>query len=68
MYADYGIASDYNQQLAKEKHWLITKGFRAFLTIVAQSKDFKNGLEEVYRAYRDASYQAGLKDGYIYSA
>ncbi|KAM0050904.1 hypothetical protein Hdeb2414_s0007g00229171 [Helianthus debilis subsp. tardiflorus] len=68
MYADYGIASDDNQRLAKEKHWLITEGFRAFLTAVAQSEDFKNGLEEVYRAYRDAGYQAGLKDGYIYSA
>ncbi|MFS7983832.1 hypothetical protein Hanom_Chr11g00979261 [Helianthus anomalus] len=53
MYADYGVTSDDNQ---------------AFLTVVAQSEDFKNGLEEVYRAYRDAGYQTGLKDGYIYSA
>ncbi|KAM0059008.1 hypothetical protein Hdeb2414_s0005g00176691 [Helianthus debilis subsp. tardiflorus] len=68
MYADYGITSDDNQRLAKEKHWLITEGFGAFLTTVAQSEDFKNGLEEVYGAYRDAGYQAGLKDGYIYSA
>ncbi|KAJ0552231.1 hypothetical protein HanHA89_Chr08g0283011 [Helianthus annuus] len=40
MYADYGISSDDNQRLAKEKHW----------------------------AYRDVGYQAGLKDGYLYSA
>ncbi|KAJ0834771.1 hypothetical protein HanRHA438_Chr16g0747461 [Helianthus annuus] len=40
MYADYGIASDDNQRLAKEKHWLITEGFGAFLTVVAQSEDF----------------------------
>ncbi|MFS7972589.1 hypothetical protein Hanom_Chr09g00846581 [Helianthus anomalus] len=68
MYADYGITSDDNQRLAGEKHWLITEGFGAFLTAVAQSEDFKSGLEEVYRAYRDVGYQAGLKDGYAYSA
>ncbi|KAJ0436076.1 hypothetical protein HanIR_Chr17g0900421 [Helianthus annuus] len=45
MYADYGITSDDNQRLAGEKHWLITEGFGAFLTTVAQSEDFKNGLE-----------------------
>ncbi|KAJ0569588.1 hypothetical protein HanHA300_Chr05g0167951 [Helianthus annuus] len=68
MYADYGISSDDNQRLAGEKHWLITEGFGAFLAAVAQSEDFKSGLEEVYRAYRDVGYQAGLKDGYAYSA
>ncbi|KAF5758106.1 hypothetical protein HanXRQr2_Chr16g0725521 [Helianthus annuus] len=68
MYADYGITSDDNQRLAGEKHWLITEGFGAFLAAVAQSEDFKSGLEEVYRAYRDVGYQAGLKDGYAYSA
>ncbi|KAJ0433964.1 hypothetical protein HanIR_Chr17g0876031 [Helianthus annuus] len=68
MYADYWITSDDNQRLAGEKHWLITEGFGAFLTAVAQSEDFKSGLEEVYRAYRDVGYQAGLKDGYAYSA
>ncbi|KAJ0435247.1 hypothetical protein HanIR_Chr17g0891221 [Helianthus annuus] len=68
MYADYGITSDDNQRLAKEKHWLITEGFGAFLAAVAQSEDFKSGLEEVYRAYRDVGYQSGLKDGYAYSA
>ncbi|MFS7973001.1 hypothetical protein Hanom_Chr09g00851431 [Helianthus anomalus] len=68
MYADYGITSDDNQRLAREKHWLITEGFGAFLAVVAQSEDFKSGLEEVYRAYRDVGYQAGLKDGYAYSA
>ncbi|KAL9995039.1 hypothetical protein Hdeb2414_s0845g00953291 [Helianthus debilis subsp. tardiflorus] len=68
MYADYEMTSDDNQRLAGEKHWLITEGFGAFLTAVAQSEDFKNGLEEVYRAYRDVGYQAGLKDGYAYSA
>ncbi|KAJ0957636.1 hypothetical protein HanPSC8_Chr01g0029961 [Helianthus annuus] len=35
MYADYGITSDDNQRLAKEKHWLITEGFGAFLTAVS---------------------------------
>ncbi|KAJ0755204.1 hypothetical protein HanPI659440_Chr09g0355271 [Helianthus annuus] len=68
MYADYGITSDDNQRLAGEKHWLITEGFGAFLAAVAQSEDFKSGLEEVYRAYMDVGYQAGLKDGYAYSA
>ncbi|KAJ0858225.1 hypothetical protein HanRHA438_Chr13g0598751 [Helianthus annuus] len=68
MYADYGVTSDDNQRLAKEKHWLITEGFEAFLAAVAQSEDFKSGLEEIYRAYRDVGYQAGLKDGYAYSA
>ncbi|MFS7974296.1 hypothetical protein Hanom_Chr09g00866951 [Helianthus anomalus] len=67
MYADCGITSDDNQRLAKEKHWLITEGFGAFLIAVSQLEDFKSGLEEVYRAYRDVGYQAGLKDGYIYS-
>ncbi|MFS7945442.1 hypothetical protein Hanom_Chr06g00524361 [Helianthus anomalus] len=42
--------------------------FGAFLAAVSQSEEFKNGLEEVYRAYLDVGYQAGLKDGYIYSA
>ncbi|KAJ0471750.1 hypothetical protein HanLR1_Chr15g0561281 [Helianthus annuus] len=68
MYADWGITSDDNQKLAKEKHWLITEGFGAFLTVVSQSEEFKSGLEQVYRAYRDVGYQSGLKDGYIYSA
>ncbi|KAJ0875453.1 hypothetical protein HanPSC8_Chr11g0476621 [Helianthus annuus] len=68
MYADYGVTSDDNQRLAKEKHWLITQGFGAFLSVVSQSEEFKSGLEEVYRAYRDVGYQAGLKDGYLYSA
>ncbi|KAF5799538.1 hypothetical protein HanXRQr2_Chr07g0305631 [Helianthus annuus] len=68
MYADWGINSDDNQRLAKEKHWWNTEGFRAFLTVVSQSEEFKSGLEQVYRAYRDVGYQSGLKDGYIYSA
>ncbi|KAJ0524742.1 hypothetical protein HanHA300_Chr09g0304071 [Helianthus annuus] len=68
MYADYGITSDDNQWLAREKHWLITEGFGAFLSSVSQSEDFKSVLEEIYRAYRDVGYQAGLKDGYAYSA
>ncbi|XP_021969969.1 uncharacterized protein LOC110865073 isoform X1 [Helianthus annuus] len=68
MYANYGVTSDDNQRLAREKHWLITEGFGAFLAVVAQSEDFKGGLEEIYRAYRDVGYQAGLKDGYAYSA
>ncbi|KAF5766159.1 hypothetical protein HanRHA438_Chr15g0724321 [Helianthus annuus] len=68
MYAEYGMTSDDNQRLAKEKHWLITEGFGAFLTAVSQSEEFKSSLEQVYRAYRDVEYQAGLKDGYAYSA
>ncbi|MFS7899636.1 hypothetical protein Hanom_Chr00s070467g01788521 [Helianthus anomalus] len=68
MYAEYGLTSDDNQRLAKEKHWLITEGFRAFLTTVSQSEEFKGSLEQVYKAYRDVGYQAGLKDGYAYSA
>ncbi|KAJ0430642.1 hypothetical protein HanHA300_Chr17g0671341 [Helianthus annuus] len=35
---------------------------------VGSSEDFKSGLEEIYRAYGDVGYQAGLKDGYAYSA
>ncbi|MFS7970165.1 hypothetical protein Hanom_Chr09g00817821 [Helianthus anomalus] len=31
------------------------------------SDDNQRGLEQVYRVYRDVGYQAGLKDGYIYS-
>ncbi|KAM0011274.1 hypothetical protein Hdeb2414_s0065g00766661 [Helianthus debilis subsp. tardiflorus] len=68
MYPEYGMTSVDNQRLAKEKHWLITEGFGAFLTVVSQSEEFKSGLEEVYRVYRDVGYQEGLKDGYIYSA
>ncbi|KAJ0814997.1 hypothetical protein HanPSC8_Chr17g0792301 [Helianthus annuus] len=65
---EYGMTPDDNQRLAKEKHWLITEGFGAFLTIVSQSEEFKSSLEQVYRAYRDVGYQTGLKDGYAYSA
>ncbi|MFS7956005.1 hypothetical protein Hanom_Chr07g00649471 [Helianthus anomalus] len=68
MYADYGLTSDDNQRLGREKHWMITEGFGAFLSAVSRSEDFKSGLEEVYMAYRDVGYQAGLKDGYAYSA
>ncbi|KAJ0688689.1 hypothetical protein HanRHA438_Chr11g0494031 [Helianthus annuus] len=68
MYAEYGMTSDDNQRLAKEKYWLITEGFGAFLTAVSQSEEFKSSLEQIYRAYRDVGYQAGLKDGYAYSA
>ncbi|KAJ0806266.1 hypothetical protein HanPI659440_Chr02g0087571 [Helianthus annuus] len=68
MYAEWGMASDDSQKLAKEKYWLITEGFGSFLTAVSQSEDFKSSLEKVYRAYRDVGYQAGLKDGYAYSA
>ncbi|KAJ0699843.1 hypothetical protein HanOQP8_Chr10g0360711 [Helianthus annuus] len=68
MYAEYGMTSDDNQRLAKEKHWLITEGFGAFLTVVSQSDEFKSSLEQIYRAYWDVGYQVGLKDGYAYSA
>ncbi|KAJ0921525.1 hypothetical protein HanPSC8_Chr05g0192581 [Helianthus annuus] len=68
MYAEYGMTSDDNQRSAKEKHWLITEGFRAFLTAISQSEEFKGSFEQIYRAYRDVGYQEGLKDGYAYSA
>ncbi|KAJ0788145.1 hypothetical protein HanPI659440_Chr05g0188231 [Helianthus annuus] len=68
MYAEYGMTSDDNQRLAKEKHWLITEGFGAFLAVVSKSEEFKSSLEQIYRAYRDVGYQAGLKDGCAYSA
>ncbi|KAJ0791762.1 hypothetical protein HanOQP8_Chr01g0009561 [Helianthus annuus] len=68
MYAEWGITSDDNQKLAKENYWLITEGFRSFLTAVSQSEEFKSSLEQIYRAYRDVGYQVGLKDGYAYSA
>ncbi|KAJ0954082.1 hypothetical protein HanRHA438_Chr00c29g0854811 [Helianthus annuus] len=56
MYAEWGMASDDSQKLAKEKYWLITEGFGSFLTVVSQSEDFKSSLEKVYRAYRDVGY------------
>ncbi|KAM0027004.1 hypothetical protein Hdeb2414_s0020g00564551 [Helianthus debilis subsp. tardiflorus] len=68
MYAEWGITSDDNQKLAKEKYWLIIEGFGSFLAAVSQSEEFKSSLEQIYRAYRDLGYQAGLKDGYAYSA
>ncbi|KAF5783121.1 hypothetical protein HanXRQr2_Chr11g0504241 [Helianthus annuus] len=49
-------------------YWLITEGFGSFLTVVAQSEEFKGSVEKIYRAYRDVGYQSGLKDGYAYSA
>ncbi|KAJ0858386.1 hypothetical protein HanRHA438_Chr13g0600471 [Helianthus annuus] len=68
MYAEYGMTSDDNQRLAKEKHWLITEGFGVLLTVISQSEEFKSSVEQVYRAYRDVGYQEGLKDRYAYSA
>ncbi|MFS7915883.1 hypothetical protein Hanom_Chr02g00170581 [Helianthus anomalus] len=68
MYAEWGITSDDNQKLAKEKYWLITEGFRSFLTAVSQSEEFKSSLEHIYRAYWDVGYQSDLKKGYAYSA
>ncbi|MFS7966127.1 hypothetical protein Hanom_Chr09g00770231 [Helianthus anomalus] len=68
MYAEWGMAADDNQKLAKERYWLITKGFGSFLTTVSQSEEFKSSLEQIYRAYRDVGYQSGLKDEYVYSA
>ncbi|MFS7935636.1 hypothetical protein Hanom_Chr05g00405901 [Helianthus anomalus] len=68
MYVEWGITSDDNQKLAKEKYCLITEGFGSFLTAVSQSEEFKSSLEQIYRAYRDVGYQARLKDGYAYSA
>ncbi|KAJ0649727.1 hypothetical protein HanLR1_Chr15g0587581 [Helianthus annuus] len=68
MYVEWGVVVDDNQKLAKERYWLITEGFGSFLTAVSQSKEFKGSLERIYRAYRDVGYQAGLKDGFAYSA
>ncbi|KAM0037706.1 hypothetical protein Hdeb2414_s0013g00406411 [Helianthus debilis subsp. tardiflorus] len=68
MYAEWGVTSDDNQKLAKEKYWLITEGFWSFVTAISQSEEFKSSLEQIYRAYRDVGYQAGLKDGNAYSA
>ncbi|KAJ0935292.1 hypothetical protein HanRHA438_Chr03g0117391 [Helianthus annuus] len=68
MYAEWGVTSNDNQKLAKEKYWLITEGFGSFLTAVSQLEEFKSSLEQIYRAYRDVGYQAGLKDGFAYSA
>uniref|UniRef100_A0A251RZK6 Uncharacterized protein n=1 Tax=Helianthus annuus TaxID=4232 RepID=A0A251RZK6_HELAN len=45
MYAEWGVSSDDNQKLAKEKYWLITEGFGAFLTAVSQSEEFNSSLE-----------------------
>ncbi|MFS7939290.1 hypothetical protein Hanom_Chr05g00450001 [Helianthus anomalus] len=45
MYAEWRITSDDNQNLAKEKYWLITEGFGSFLTVVSQSEEFKSSLE-----------------------
>ncbi|KAJ0493517.1 hypothetical protein HanIR_Chr12g0587061 [Helianthus annuus] len=68
MYAEWGIAMDDNQKLAKERYWLITEGFGSFLTVVSHSEEFKGSLERIYRVYRDVGYESGLKDGYAYSA
>ncbi|MFS8017985.1 hypothetical protein Hanom_Chr15g01386791 [Helianthus anomalus] len=68
MHAEWGMAVDDNQKLAKERYWLITKGFGSFLTVVSQSEEFKGSLERIYRAYQDVGYRSGLKDGYAYSA
>ncbi|KAJ0806251.1 hypothetical protein HanPI659440_Chr02g0087421 [Helianthus annuus] len=40
MYAEWGITSDDNQKLAKERYWLIIEGFGSFLTAVSQSEEF----------------------------
>ncbi|KAL9992578.1 hypothetical protein Hdeb2414_s0004g00145071 [Helianthus debilis subsp. tardiflorus] len=68
MYAEWGVAMDDHQKLAKERYWLIIEGFGSFLTVVSQSEEFKGSLERIYKAYWDVGYQAGLKDGYAYSA
>ncbi|KAF5768318.1 hypothetical protein HanXRQr2_Chr14g0635031 [Helianthus annuus] len=36
--------------------------------LLSPREEFKSSLEQIYRAYRDVGYQAGLKDGYAYSA
>ncbi|KAJ0502232.1 hypothetical protein HanHA300_Chr11g0410461 [Helianthus annuus] len=62
------LAAALKHQRELDFHWLVTEGFGAFLTTVSQSEEFKSNLEQVYRAYRDVGYQAGLKDRYSYSA
>ncbi|MFS7976076.1 hypothetical protein Hanom_Chr10g00888201 [Helianthus anomalus] len=62
------LAAELKHQKELDSYWLITKGFGSFLTAVSQSEEFKSSLEQIYRAYRDMGYQAGLKDGYAYSA
>ncbi|KAJ0778134.1 hypothetical protein HanLR1_Chr02g0068291 [Helianthus annuus] len=59
MYAEWGITSDDNQKLAKERYWLIIEGFGSFLTAVSQSEEFKSSFEQIYRDY---------SEGYAYSA
>ncbi|MFS7952306.1 hypothetical protein Hanom_Chr07g00605441 [Helianthus anomalus] len=68
LYTDWGKEMDANQKLAQERHWLISQGFGLFLSAFSQSEEFKGSLERINRAYRDARYQAGLKDGYSYSS
>ncbi|MFS7939276.1 hypothetical protein Hanom_Chr05g00449831 [Helianthus anomalus] len=61
MYAEWGITSDDNQKLAKEKYCLITKGFGSFLTVVSQSEEFKSSLEQISRAYQDVGVSSRLE-------
>ncbi|KAJ0819810.1 hypothetical protein HanPSC8_Chr16g0700361 [Helianthus annuus] len=48
------LAAELKHLKKADSRWLITEGFGAFLTAVSQSEEFKSGLEQVYRAYRDA--------------
>ncbi|KAJ0456413.1 hypothetical protein HanIR_Chr15g0762211 [Helianthus annuus] len=68
LYTEWGIAMEDNQKLARECHWLISKGFRLFLSAFSKSEEFKGSLERIYKAYKDVGYQAGLKNGYSYSS
>ncbi|MFS7969140.1 hypothetical protein Hanom_Chr09g00805701 [Helianthus anomalus] len=65
MYAEWGITSDNNQKLAKEKYWLITEGFGSFLPAVSQSKEFKSNLKDEY-AY--SAQGLGRKETPLYNS
>ncbi|KAM0037377.1 hypothetical protein Hdeb2414_s0013g00402501 [Helianthus debilis subsp. tardiflorus] len=64
LYAELGIVQEDNQKLDTERHWLLSQGFGCFVSAFSQSLEFKGSLERIYQAYRDVSYQVGLKDGY----
>ncbi|MFS8001754.1 hypothetical protein Hanom_Chr13g01194111 [Helianthus anomalus] len=48
LYADWGMAMDENQKLARERHLLISQGFGLFLSGFSQPEEFKGNLERLY--------------------
>ncbi|KAJ0692413.1 hypothetical protein HanPI659440_Chr15g0585671 [Helianthus annuus] len=44
LYADWGIAMEDNQKLARECHWLISEGFGLLLSTFSKSEEFKGSL------------------------